>query len=181
MSKIKLRKKILKLRKNRYFEIKSYNQLIDNISNKINFSKKKIIGGYFPINFELDCLQILKKFHSQGHCISLPIVKKNYQMDFYKWDLYDPLTVSFLGIPQPVNIKKVYPDILFLPTVAYDKHKNRIGYGGGFYDRYLEKISKKKKCTTIGLAFSHQKVNKIKIGTFDKKLDLILTEKFILK
>ena len=45
--------------------------------------------------------------------------------------------------------------------------------------RYLEKISKIKKCTTIGLAFSHQKVNKINIENFDRKLDLILTEKLM--
>ncbi|MDA9691215.1 hypothetical protein N9U13_00665 [Candidatus Pelagibacter sp.] len=54
-----------------------------------------------------------------------------------------------------------------------------MGYGGGFYDRYLEKISQIKKCTTIGLAFSHQKVNKINVENFDRKLNLILTEKLM--
>ena len=102
-------------------------------------------------------------------------------MDFYIWEKYNPLTVSSLGIPQPKKLKKVYPDVLFVPIVAFDKYRNRVGYGGGFYDRYLEKISKKKNCITIGLAFSHQKVNKIKIENFDKKLDLILTEKLIQK
>ena len=108
------------------------------------------------------------------------LLKKN-QIDFHKWDINDPLTISSLGIPQPIKLNKVYPDILFVPIVAFDKDRNRIGYGGGFYDRYLEKISRIKKCVTIGLAFSHQKVNKIKIENFDKKLDLILTEKLIQK
>ncbi len=179
MSKIKLRKKILKTRKKKYFEIKMGNKFINNINNKINFSKNKIIGGYFPINFEIDCLQILKKLYLKGYCISLPIIKKKNQMDFYKWDLEDPLVLSSIGIPQPMKLKKVYPDILFVPMVAYDKNRNRIGYGGGFYDRYLEKISKIKQCVTIGLAFSFQKVNKIKIENFDRKLDLVLTEKLI--
>ena len=102
-------------------------------------------------------------------------------MDFYKWNIEDPLIVSTLGIPQPIKTKKVYPDILCVPIVAFDKYKNRIGYGGGFYDRYLEKISKIKKCKTIGLAFSHQKVNKIKTEKFDKKLDMILTENLVQK
>ena len=102
-------------------------------------------------------------------------------MDFYKWDINDPLTISSLGIPQPLKLKKVYPDILFVPIVAFDKYRNRIGYGGGFYDRYLEKISKIRKCVTIGLAFSHQKVSKIEIENFDRKLDLILTEKLMQK
>ena len=179
MQKNKLRKKILKIRKKKYFEIKIGSNFINNISNKINLKKKKIIGGYFPINFEFDCLQILKKFHLEGCCISLPIIKKKNKMDFFKWDLNDPLSISSFGIPQPIKLKKVYPDILFVPVVAFDKNGNRIGYGGGFYDRYLEKISKIKKCVTIGLAFSHQKVDKIKVESFDKKLDLILTEKLI--
>ena len=102
-------------------------------------------------------------------------------MDFYKWDIDNPLTISSLGIPQPIKLKKVYPDVLFVPIVAFDKYRNRIGYGGGFYDRYIKKISKIKKCLTIGLAFSHQKVNKIQTENFDMKLDLIFTEKFIQK
>ncbi len=179
MSKNKLRKIILKKRKKKYFEIEISDKIIRNIRCKINLSKNKIIGGYFPINFEFDCLQILKKFHSRGYSVSLPVTKKKNQMDFYKWDVGDPLSTSSLGIPQPLKLKKVYPDILFVPIVAFDNYSNRIGYGGGFYDRYLEKISKIKNCLIIGLAFSHQKVNKIKIENFDKKLDLILTEKQI--
>jgi len=181
VSKIKIRKKILKIRKKKYFNIKIDNSNLNNILVKYNFSGKKIIGGYFPINFEFDCLLILKKFYSDGYVVSLPIINKNNQMDFYKWDFEDPLFINSLGIPQPRKLNKVYPDILFVPIVAFDKYKNRIGYGGGFYDRYIEKISKIKKCTTIGLAFSHQKVNKIKSEKFDKKLNLILTEKFMQK
>ena len=181
VSKFKLRKKIINIRKKKYFEINVGNNIIDNLRDKINLSKNKIIGGYFPINYEFDCLQILKRFYANGYDISLPIIKRNYQLDFYKWSPDDPLTISSFGIPQPLKLKKVYPDIIFVPMVAFDKYKNRIGYGGGFYDRYLEKISQIKKCLTIGLAFSHQKVNKINVQNFDKKLDLILTEKLTQK
>ena len=181
MSKFKLRKKIIDLRKKKYFEVKLGNNIIDNLSKKINLSKNKIVGGYFPINFEFDCLQILKKFYSNGYNISLPIIKRSHQMDFDKRRPNDPLTISSFEIPQPLKSKKVYPNIIFVPIVAFDKYRNRIGYGGGFYDRYLEKISKIKKFTTIGLAFSHQKVNKINVENFDRKLDLILTEKLMQK
>ena len=54
---------------------------------------------------------------------------------------------------------------------------NRVGYGGGFYDRYIKKIKKIKKVLTIGFAFSYQKVKKIPIEKNDVKLDLIITEK----
>ena len=71
MSKIQLRKKILKIRKKKYFDVKTYNNITEKIQRKINFSKKKIIGGYFPINFEFDCLQILEKFNAEGYITSL--------------------------------------------------------------------------------------------------------------
>ena len=100
-------------------------------------------------------------------------------MDFFQWSSNDPLSINKYGIPEPISDKIIYPDILLVPIVAFDKNLNRIGYGGGFYDRYLEKISQIKKCITIGLAFSHQKVNKIKVENFDRKLDLILTEKLM--
>ena len=70
-----------------------------------------------------------------------------------------------------------YPDILLVPIVAFDKDFNRIGYGGGFYDRYIKKIKKIKKVITIGLAYSFQKVKKISVNKYDVKLDYIITER----
>ena len=71
---------------------------------------------------------------------------------------------------------KLYTDILLVPLVAFDKYLNRIGYGGGYYDRYLKKL-KKEKILTIGLAYSFQKVKKIEAEQNDIKLDSIITEK----
>ena len=65
--------------------------------------------------------------------------------------------------------------------MAFDKKLYRLGYGGGYYDRYLEKINKKKNFLSIGLAFSFQNINKIPREIFDKKLDLIITERSIYK
>ena len=98
-------------------------------------------------------------------------------MDFFEWSFNDPLYVNKMGIPEPDQTKKVYPDILLVPLVAYDKYNFRLGYGGGYYDRYIQKISNIKKILTIGLAFSFQKSDKIPINNNDKKLDFILTER----
>ena len=65
--------------------------------------------------------------------------------------------------------------------VSYDNDLNRLGYGGGFYDRYIEKIEKVKKVIKIGLAFSCQKIKNMPLSKYDKKLDFIITEKEILK
>ena len=102
-------------------------------------------------------------------------------MNFCKWSRRDPLKINKYGIPEPVTSKIIYPDILLVPLVAYDSNLNRLGYGAGFYDRYIEKIEKIKKVTKIGLAFSFQKISSIPINQYDKKLDFIVTEKEILR
>ena len=97
-------------------------------------------------------------------------------MDFYEYRTNDPLNVSRYGIPEPIKQKKLVPTILLIPMVAFDKNCNRLGYGGGFYDRFLEK-NQNINLIKIGLAFSFQKVNQLPVNKFDKKLDYIFTEK----
>ena len=77
--------------------------------------------------------------------------------------------------------KVVYPSILLIPLVAFDKDLNRLGYGGGYYDRYISKILKKNFLLTIGLGYSFQKVNKLPTNKHDIKLNYIITEKNIYK
>ena len=98
-------------------------------------------------------------------------------MHFYQWSIKDPLSINKYGIPEPISNKIKFPDILLVPLVAYDKNLNRVGYGGGFYDRYIKIIKKYKKVITIGLAYSFQKVSKIPVNKNDIKLDFIITEK----
>ena len=181
MLKSKLRKKILKIRER--FNKKNiqvdFNQIIKIL--KKEKITKKIIGGYYPVNFEVDDLELLKKFEIKKFNISLPVIKKNFQIDFYKWSFLDLLKVNKYGIPEPENKNIVYPDILLIPLVAFDKNLNRLGYGGGYYDRFIERLSKKKNIIKIGLALSIQKIDKVPINVYDQKLDYIVTNKYIIK
>ena len=102
-------------------------------------------------------------------------------MDFFEWKNNDPLKINKYGINEPISIKKIYPDIIFVPMLAFDADLNRLGYGGGFYDRYLDKVKKIKKILKIGLAYSYQELKKIPINKHDKKLDFIITEKKIIQ
>ena len=174
-----LRKKILVYRKNNYKIVSFKYSLLKDILKKFNLLKNKKIGGYFPINYETDCLEILKQLEIFGHKISLPITRKENKMDFFEWSSKDPLLSGKIGIPEPCSKKKVYPDILLVPLVAFNKYKFRLGYGGGYYDRYIQKIKKIKKTLTIGMAFSFQEVKKLPINEHDKKLDFIFTENYI--
>ena len=177
MNKSQIRKKILKIRKKKNFKnLKIDFRSILTILKKNNF-RDKIFGGYYSFNHEIDTIQILEKFEKLNYLISLPRIKKGSQMNFFDWSTKDPLVINKYGIPEPISKKKRYPDILLVPLVAYDKNLNRIGYGGGFYDRYIKKLKKIKKVITIGLAYSFQKVKKIPINKYDIKLDFVITEK----
>jgi len=179
VSKKILRKKILYYRKNNYKLLNLKYSLLKNILREFSLLRNKKIGGYFPINYEIDCLEILKKLEKSGHKISLPITRKGNKMDFFEWSSKQPLLISKIGIPEPFSKKKVYPDILLIPILAFDNQKFRLGYGGGYYDRYIQKIKKIKKILTIGMAFSFQEVAKLPISRYDKKLDFIFTENYI--
>jgi len=179
--KSKLRKKILKIReKNNKENIKINSSKIIKILKKEKITKK-IIGGYYPVNFEVDDLELLKKLEKNKFKISLPVIKKNFQMDFYEWSFFDLLKTSRYGIPEPETKNIVYPDVLLIPLVAFDKNLHRIGYGSGYYDRLITKLSKKKKIIKIGLALSFQEVDRVPINIFDQKLDYIVTNKDIMK
>ena len=180
MSKNLIRKKILKLRKkinfkNNEFQSEKILKFIKNIK-----LKKKAIGCYYPFNFEVNITQLIEKLQKNNFLVCLPKINKNLNMIFYEYKKNDPLYINNLGIPEPSNKKKIVPNILLIPVVAFDKNLNRIGYGGGYYDRFIEKM-KKKKIIKIGLAFSIQKVDLIPINKFDKKLNYIFTEKKLYK
>ena len=181
MLKSKIRKKIINIRKkNNLQNIKfSFLKIFKEI--KKNISKKKIIGVYYPVNFEVDILKFLNKLKNKNIQLSLPVIKKNSEMDFYTWSNTDLLKLNKYGIPEPEQIKKVIPDILLVPIVAFDNRLYRIGYGGGYYDRYINKFSSKKNLLKIGIAYSCQKINRVPANNYDKKLDIIITEKYILK
>ena len=182
MLKSELRKKVLKVRKK--FNTKNiqpnFKQIVK-ILKKEKITNQITIGGYYPVNFEIDDLTLLRKFKKNKFNISLPIIKKNFQMDFYSWSFSEPLKINKYGIPEPEAKNIVYPDVLLIPLVAFDKKLNRLGYGGGYYDRLIEKLSKKKNIIKIGLAFSSQEIKKIPINKHDQKLDYIITNENIIK
>ena len=181
MIKTELRMKILKIReKNNKDNIQANFKQIIKILKKEKITKKSI-GGYYPVNFEVSDLELLKQLEKKKFNVSLPVVKKNFQLDFYKWSFSDLLKINKYGIPEPEAQNIVYPDILLVPLVAFDKNLNRLGYGGGYYDRLITKLSKKKKIIKIGLALSVQKINKVPINMNDQKLDYIVTNEHIIK
>ena len=175
-----IRKKFFLLRKKNYFQIdkKFFNPFIRLLKKQ----KKKVsnISLYYPCYYEVDVLKILNLGFFKKTNFLLPKIKKNNSLDFFKWKKNDTLYLSKFGIPEPINSIKITPDIILLPLLAFDKKKNRIGYGKGFYDKFLLKfLNKNKRIMTVGVAFSFQKHHKLPINKRDYRLDYIITEKGI--
>ena len=180
LSKELLREKYFKLRKNKYYSIKK--KFFTPLIKKLKNIKKNnlIIGIYYPILYEVDVLKILE-FNILNKCIiSLPKIK-NDKIKFYEWNKTNIMEVNKFGILEPIlTNNQVSPNVILIPLLVYDDKKNRLGYGKGYYDKFLGNYLKKNKnILTIGIAFSFQKYKKIPISKNDIKLDNILTEKGI--
>ena len=84
-------------------------------------------------------------------------------MKFVEWQYLDPLRVNEYGMLEPCLLNKpLIPDFMLVPLLAFDNNNNRLGYGKGFYDKFL---NNKQKITTIGVAFSSQTHNKFPVST----------------
>jgi len=176
-----IREKYFLKRKRSFFEKKQtfFKPLIKIIKKKYNKSKTNI-SLYYPSNYEVNILKILDVDFFKNFKFSLPIIKKNQEMQFCRWKKGDILQINKFGIPEPKILKKINPEVILVPLLAFDKNKYRLGYGKGFYDRYLNKYLKQfKNILTVGVAFSFQRHHKLPINKNDVKLDFIITEKGI--
>jgi len=175
-----IRKKYFLKRKKNHFGIENkFFSPLKNLLKKKNSSKKLSIALYYPSSFEVDILKIFNIKYFKNFNFLLPVVEKKGLMNFYSWKKNEILLLNKYGIPQPIKSKPIIPDIMFLPLLSFDRFKNRLGYGKGYYDKYLNKYSSRKKIFTVGVAFSFQKYNNLPINNRDFKLDYIITEKGI--
>jgi|TARA_B100001093_G_C26616612_1_gene922629 5-formyltetrahydrofolate cyclo-ligase len=178
-----VRKKYYAIRKKKYYEVKNFffYPFVNLIKSK--FKNKKInLSLYYPSSFELNVLKLLELNYISNQNILLPIIGNNHTMNFFPWKKNDILLINKYGMLEPIKSKINIPNVILVPLLVYDKNKYRLGYGKGFYDRYLNKYLKKfQNILTVGVAFSFQKHHKLPVNNKDVKLDYILTEKGIYK
>ncbi|MBT5072747.1 MAG: 5-formyltetrahydrofolate cyclo-ligase [Kordiimonadaceae bacterium] len=140
----------------------------------------KVISGYYPMRIELNSLTILKALHAARFPIALPtIISDDEPLEFRRWDMRTELVDGPFGTKQSTQ-EVVVPEILIVPLAAFDLKGNRIGYGGGYYDRTLSVLRKNNPdVIAIGVAFDDQKLDSIPAEDYDQPLDLVVTEKTI--
>jgi 5-formyltetrahydrofolate cyclo-ligase len=176
-----LRKEILQKRNSlNDSQISSKSELIqEKIIGSAEFIESKSIGIYLPIGSEVKTSKIIINAMESKKTVLLPrIILNNLhyfivgKLDFDQ-DLFD---VNKFGIKEPrnTNMKLDFIDLLIVPGIVFDFHGNRIGYGHGYYDRFM---TERKFSKSIGLAYDFQVVkNPIPKSGFDKKIDMLVTE-----
>ena len=141
---------------------------------KLCLDKYKVFASYVPLSFEADVSLLNEYLLQEGKILGLPeVVANDKPLVFRRRQSGDAMVKGRLGIAVPVG-EEVIPEVIFLPLEAFDLQGNRLGKGGGFYDRTLQALP---NALRIGVAFSAQEVSVVPVLANDEKLHIIVTEK----
>lgn len=139
---------------------------------------RKTIGLFWPIRSEIDCLVLHDTLRCSGFDVALPKVLGKSDLEFRRWDEGAGLSPAGFGTCAPEDgAEIVIPDLLLVPLVAFDRERHRLGYGAGYYDRYIAGLEQSgRKPLLIGYAFETQMLDKVPVGRYDQRLDFIVTD-----
>jgi len=142
--------------------------------------KAERVHVYYPINNEVDIRQFIEWLWEQDKKVVMPRANfKTKEMDNYYIISFGQLEETKFGLHEPTKFSPLHlgsPDVIIVPGVAFDEERNRLGYGGGFYDRFLEDSNS----TCIGVAFEMQVTHLLPVEVHDQKLDMVVTEKRVI-
>ena len=127
---------------------------------------------------EIDVLPLLSELQNKGVRLCLPITgPAGSPLSFHYWAFGTVLDTGRFGIQQPFpDTEQLFPDVICVPLLAFDSKCQRLGYGGGYYDRTLAGLrSQGHKVTAIGLAYAGQQIESLVTGPNDEPLDTVLT------
>lgn len=157
---------------------------INNLLPKIYTNSAQIFSLYLSANNEVETAEIKNFFQKNNIKFSYPkITKLDCELDFIGFELNQKFTknIFFDKIFEPENGEKVFPDILIIPLLAFDHNLQRLGMGGGFFDRTIAYLKNKNpKLITIALAYDLQRFDeKLPIEKTDSSLDFVVCEEEI--
>ena len=139
----------------------------------------RVVTGFWPIKEEIDIRPLMQELAGTGCQLALPVVQgKGEPLLFRAWSPGEALEPGVFGTLQPTTGRpSMEPDALIVPLLACDVEGWRLGYGGGFYDRTLAGLRRRRKVVAVGVAFNVQLVAEVPHGPDDQRLDWLLTDK----
>ena len=140
-----------------------------------------IVSGFSPLKSEINPVPLMRRFADAGAGLALPVVAgRGKPLIMRAWTFGAPLNSGQWGIREPTpDAPEVFPDILIVPLLAFDRRGFRIGYGAGYYDMTLARLRGMKAVIAVGIAFAAQEVPEVPISPRDARLDLVLTEQAV--
>ncbi len=149
------------------------------------FRRSRVFACYLPSDGEIDTRPLILSSLGKGKRLTLPVVDRRVhgRMRFAEWAPGMPTTTSDFGIREPLRADRRYVapgtlDVILLPLVAFDPCGNRLGMGGGYYDRCFSFLSGRpnRRPVLIGVAYEVQKVEKLDTQPWDIPLSWVITE-----
>ena len=138
-----------------------------------------VVGGYWPVRSEIDVLPLLSALQDKGVRLCLPITgPAGTQLSFHHWVFGTELDTGRFGIQQPFpDAEQMFPDVICVPLLAFNRKCQRLGYGGGYYDRTLATLRRQgHKVVAVGLAYAEQQTDNMMVtGIYDEPLETVLT------
>ncbi|MCD2348800.1 5-formyltetrahydrofolate cyclo-ligase [Clostridium guangxiense] len=180
MNKSDIRKKMLQIRNNMDEHEKQIrdNKVFSNIINSNEYKSSTNIFLFVSYNSEVDTHKIIRHSLKEGKRIFVPkVISRKDGMETIEIKGFSDLEKSKHGILEPCSDKYANPevvDVVFAPGLAFDKNGGRLGYGAGFYDRYLKLL--KKSTAKIGLCYSFQVVENVPMEEYDVRMNGIITD-----
>lgn len=143
----------------------------------------KIIAGYWPIADEIDVRPLISQLHKAGSSVALPVVVGvDKPLIFRIWEPGISLDDGGFSTRHPSSEQaEVSPEILLVPMLAFDIQGQRLGWGGGFYDRTLSKLRAQRSVMTVGVAYQTQQVDFVPHTKTDEPLDWVVTDLGVLE
>ena len=170
-----LRIKCLKKRKHIKNKVNKEKKILPKLINLLNCNNV-VTAVYYSTKSEVNLIKFVYHMRKNQQKILLPVINEiNSPLLFKEWKADDTLIPDKYGIMIPSIKLYAIPKILIVPMLAFDKNKDRLGYGGGYYDRTISFLEKNSKILKFGVAFDEQEIKKVPTMSFDKKMDLILT------
>ncbi len=182
-----LRTKYLEKRKNfdPCVKAKMDEAICNSVLSSVTYRYAENVLMFYPKGFEIDVRPIMQRALADGKRVAFPLCAPDgsSKMDFHFVSSEDDLEMGLFKIPAPKKECEMFdkqnakgPTLILVPALAFDKHGYRLGYGKGFYDRYIDK----KRMTAVGVIYSQCVENDLPRGRYDLAVHFMVTEKGVM-
>lgn len=164
--------------------IKRLDELFSTFSTDPSGHRRPTLFTYMPVKTEVDVTPVMEACWERSWRVVLPKVVHAYkQLKLFEISSYEDLESGSWGIREPIaqaprlyDIRQV--DAVLAPGLAFDLHMGRLGYGGGFYDRFMQQYVRTRipKPYIIAAAFEEQLISEVPMGLFDFRINELITE-----